>query len=129
MNSKSDKRRALEVTIEPWLQKLRALGRCEFCGSEIGLQVHEVSGGPTRIQERGEPFSTVLLCSDMPHSNDHGCHQIIERLPKADAVAIALCLIRRSRPQDYRIEAFFRLQARRWPSEKLIAAWWRILNR
>ena len=122
MRTVSKRRQALNSDVEHWRTKLRAVGYCEWCGSDRhGLEIHEVSGGSTRALELDKPFSTVLLCER--------CHADLESLPKNHAVCIGLALIRYSRPEDYSLDSFYRLTARRWPDEGLVSQWWlRILH-
>ena len=113
----SARRRRRITEAEPWRTELRAQGWCDWCASDRhGLDIHEVSGGATRGLELDKPFSTNLLC--------RRCHDDLESLPKSHAVCIGLALIRYRRPESYNLEWFYRLTARRWPSEELVERWW-----
>ena len=118
MRKVSLKRQAINEAASPWREKLRAQGYCDWCGNDRdGLDVHEICGGTTRALELDKPFSTNLLCRP--------CHTDIESFRKEHAVCIGLALLRYRREESFNLEWFYRLTARRWPSEQLIEHWWR----
>ena len=115
----SARRASLLREVEPWRQKLKATGYCEWCCADRdGLEIHEICGGNgIRQLELGQPFSTVLLCRP--------CHSDLESMRKEHAVCIGLALIRYRRAEDYSLSKFYTLTDRNWPSEELVEHWWR----
>ncbi len=118
MKQVSPKRAALNAAVEPYRQSLRQrVGKCEWCiNTDSGLIVHEIARGQFRADALDKPFATLVLCA--------ACHQDLHELPAPHAVCIGLALLRYSRPEDFNIERFYQLTARRWPSEELISRWW-----
>lgn len=114
----SDRRRKREAEARPIRQALRdRVGACEWClDANRGLQVHEIARGQFRQDAQDEPFATLVLCA--------ACHQDLHELPAPHAVCIALALLRYSRPEDFSLERFYQLTARRWPLESLVERWW-----
>ncbi len=118
MRKISPKRAALLATVEPIRNALRErVAVCEWClhGDRV-LQVHEIARGQFRQDALGKPFASLVVCA--------ACHQDLHDLPAAHAVCIGLALLRYSRPEDWSLERFYQLTARRWPDEDMVDRWW-----
>jgi hypothetical protein len=122
MRSNTPARRALNAAAAEWREELRnSVGRCEFCGQWVrALSVHEVArGNGIRPKALRAEYAVLVLCVDL----DSACHRTLERLAGDDQRALGLALLRRSRPEDYDLERFYRLTARRFPSAELVELW------
>lgn len=117
MKPKSPRRQRLETaTLDARLALIELTdGRCEWC-QRPGCHEHHIANGQNRGLSLGKLFSVVWLCES--------CHRDLHELPKRHAVCIALALLRNSRPCDYNLEAFYKLIARRFPSEADVERWW-----
>ncbi len=118
MRKVSPKRAALLATVEPIRNALRErVAVCEWClNTDSGLCVHEIARGQHRSVALDKPFATLVLCDD--------CHRDMHDLPAAHAVCIGLALLRYSRPEDWSLERFYQLTARRWPDELMVDRYW-----
>jgi hypothetical protein len=117
----SPRRQLRNEEAAPWRMELLAAGACDWCSSNRGLAIHEIARGQNRGLALDKPFACCLLCER--------CHADIHELPAAHAVCIGLALLRYNRPEAYHLEHYYRLTARRWPSEEMIERYWRrILN-
>ncbi len=116
----STRRAAREAEAHDSLEALivRVNGLCEFCG-EPGCDEHHIANGQNRGLSLGLDYSRVWSCRP--------CHGLVHELPKPHAVGIAMAALRRSRPENFRLNDFYRLIARRFPDEALIERWRQIL--
>lgn len=89
-------------------QLIASVGHCEIChyipGKHwrwpSGLSCHEIARGTLRLKSLDKRFATLILCS--------ACHEDVDDT-KAWPQARQLAVLRKSRPQDFDLEAFSRL--------------------
>lgn len=110
---RTTKRATLDDAARPWREaQVRIVGACERCGSCVGLCVHEIARGiADRKKAQDKGYATLVLC-------DPGCHQIVGEWTRA--AQLALLYLRR--PGEYDLEAYYRIVARRWPSQEDVDA-------
>lgn len=118
MRRVSRKTAARKKAVEPYRETLVLnVAQCEWCSSpNHGLSVHEIARGCHRQAALDKPFATLVLCDD--------CHRDLHELPSIHAICIGLALLKSSRPEDFSLEAFYKLTARRWPAEDLVERWY-----
>jgi len=106
-----------KAQISEWREALVAeVCRCEFCGLRNRvLQPHEVARGIHRQKALCARFAILVLCLD--------CHAAVHRMAGEDQRGLGLALLRRSRPHDYNLEAFYDLTDRRFPSPESVRLW------
>lgn len=111
---KAAKRQREALDSRLWLIE-RTGGACDWC-ARPGAHEHHVANGQNRGLSLGKLFAVCWVCAD--------CHRELHDLPKRASVCIGLALIRYHRQDQYDLEAFYKLIARRFPSEEMIEHWW-----
>lgn len=117
MRRVSPKRRQRIDATADWRKQLAIdVGRCEFCGLRDIFEVHEVARGTSRDDALDQAYAVLVLCRD--------CHRTLERLAGDDQRALGLVLLRRNRPDDFNLQAFYDLtQRNNFPSRELVKRW------
>jgi ribosomal protein S14 len=88
--------------VKPIRDALRALGRCEICGTTRGqFDVHEICRGVHRAAALGKPFALLLVCRK--------CHE--EKLSQASEYPEArqLACLAKSRPSQFSLTDYLAL--------------------
>ena len=113
MRHTSTKRRHRQDEAAPVREELIArVGRCEFCGDDkSALCVHEVLRGSHRQKALDQLYAVLCLCWP--------CHELMGGRPLAEQLAI----LRRSRREDYDLQAFHALAGRNYPDEADVRMW------
>jgi len=102
MRPVSKKRQELMKQVKPIRDALRALGRCEICGTTRGqFDVHEICRGVHRAAALGRPFALLLVCRK--------CHE--DKLSQASEYPEArqLACLAKSRPLDFSLSGYLAL--------------------
>ena len=120
MRRTSEKRRQLMHLAKPWRECfVEEIGRCEWgqlCHG--GLQVHEISQGPSRAASLMNRACILCLCFE--------CHDILHRMP--DKRAVGLAILYHNRPGDYDLREFWRVESRNKPDQREVDNWIRRLT-
>lgn len=115
MRQWSKKRQKRWREVEDWRSRFKEeVGRCEVCRkakSSEHLDGHELCVGSVRQQALDKRFCVLVVCRP--------CHAMLESLTIPQQMAYLLL----SRPEDYDLEAYYRLCHRRWPDHEVVFEW------
>lgn len=116
MRKESTKHRTSRLAAQqPRQDLLEEVDRCEWCGSRTRpLSVHEILRGSLRSLSQAARFAQLVLCE-----GEGGCHALMGGRPLAEQLAI----LKRSRPAEFDLEAFWGLANRRYPYREDVDRW------
>jgi len=96
--------------VGPWREDFKSeVGRCEFClqkASADFLDADEVARGCCRKIALQARYAILIL-----HRH---CHRHVQNWSRAKRLAI----LKLARPEDYDLEAFWKLTRRNWPDQE-----------
>lgn len=103
------KRAARDRQAAKWRKtQIAAVGRCEVCllvAKPAKLTIHEIARGQHRANSQDKPFATLVVHKGKCHADIH----------YGMTLAVQLALLKRARQNDFNLEAYWDLIARRFP--------------
>ena len=110
MRRVSKKRAASNKEANQWREDFKeSVGRCEYCllkAAGSSLDCDEIARGCCRKIALTAPYAILVL-----HRH---CHHFVQNWSRAKRLAILML----ARPEDYDLDAFWRLTRRNWPDQE-----------